>query len=165
MKDEEDIATYILCVDELVNTIRGLGEEVDELVVVQKILRMLPKRFNPKISALEERTSLDNMTRDQLHGTLVAYEMRIEDEESPRKEATFKASSEQAKKVNSRKEKSMKKLSFSGNDDFDEDIANFVQKIKRGTCKCKVRLPLKCFACARIGIFLHVVITSQVFFF
>ena len=30
MKDEEDIATYILHVDELVNTIRGLGEEVDE---------------------------------------------------------------------------------------------------------------------------------------
>ena len=59
----------------------------------------------------------------------------------------------------------MTKLSFSGNDDFDEDIANFVQKIKRGTCKCKVKLPLKCFACARIGIFLHVVVTSQVFFF
>ena len=53
MKDEEDIATYILCVVELVNTIRGLGEEVDESVVVHKILRKLPKRFNPKISSLE----------------------------------------------------------------------------------------------------------------
>ena len=108
MKDEEDIATYILCVDELVNTIRGLGEEVDELVVVHKILRTLPKRFNPKISALEERTDLDNMTVDQLHGTLVAYEMRIEDEESPRKEAAFEASSKQANKVKStKKDKSM----------------------------------------------------------
>ena len=48
------------------------------------------------------------MIVDQLHGTLVAYEMRIEDEESPRKEATFKASSKQAKKVNStKKDKSM----------------------------------------------------------
>ena len=83
MKDEEDIATYILCVVELVNTIRGLGEEVDESVVVHKILRTLPKRFNPKISALEERTDLDNMIVDQLNGTLVAYEIRIEDEESP----------------------------------------------------------------------------------
>ena len=52
MKDEEDIATYILCVVELVNTVRGLGEEVDESVVVHKILRKLPKRFNPKISSL-----------------------------------------------------------------------------------------------------------------
>ena len=52
MKDEDNIATYILRVDEIVNTIIGLGEEVDESIVVQKILRMLPKRFNPKISSL-----------------------------------------------------------------------------------------------------------------
>ena len=48
------------------------------------------------------------MTVDQLHGTLVAYGMSIEDEESPRKEATFKASSKQENKVNStNKDKSM----------------------------------------------------------
>ena len=34
MKDEEDIETYILRVDEHVNTIRGLGEEVNESIVV-----------------------------------------------------------------------------------------------------------------------------------
>ena len=34
MKDEEDIATYILRVDELVNTIRGVGEEVNHSIVV-----------------------------------------------------------------------------------------------------------------------------------
>ena len=49
MKDEEEITTYILPIDEFVNTIRGLGEEVDESLVAQKILSILPKRFNPKI--------------------------------------------------------------------------------------------------------------------
>ena len=68
------------------NTIRGLGEEVKEAIVDQKVLRNLPNRFNPKIYALEERTDLKNMTVDQLHGTLVAYEMIIEDEDTSRKE-------------------------------------------------------------------------------
>ena len=58
MNEDEDIAAYILRVDQLVNTIRGLGEEVEETIVVRKILRTLPKRFNPKIYALEERTDL-----------------------------------------------------------------------------------------------------------
>jgi hypothetical protein len=30
MKDEENVASYLLCVDEIVNTIRGLGEIVAE---------------------------------------------------------------------------------------------------------------------------------------
>ena len=58
MNEDEDIAAYILRVDHLVNTIRGLGEEAEETIVVRKILRTLPKRLNRKISALEERTDL-----------------------------------------------------------------------------------------------------------
>ena len=52
MNEDEDIASYILRVDQLVNTIRGLGEEVEEAIVVQKVIRTLPKRLNPKISSL-----------------------------------------------------------------------------------------------------------------
>ena len=36
MKEEENIATYFLQVDEIVNSIKGLGEKVDEQVIVQK---------------------------------------------------------------------------------------------------------------------------------
>ena len=53
MNEDEDIAAYILWGDQLVNTIRGLGEEVEETIVVWKILRPLSKRFNSKIYALE----------------------------------------------------------------------------------------------------------------
>jgi hypothetical protein len=35
------------------NVIIGLGEEIEEYVIVQKVLRSLPMRFNPEISALE----------------------------------------------------------------------------------------------------------------
>jgi hypothetical protein len=47
-----------------VNVIIGLGEEVDESIIVQKVLRSLPMRFDPKISTLEERAYLDSISMD-----------------------------------------------------------------------------------------------------
>jgi hypothetical protein len=58
MKEDEDIATYILQVDERVNAIRGLGEEIKGSVIFPKLLRSLPMRFDLKVSALEERVDL-----------------------------------------------------------------------------------------------------------
>jgi hypothetical protein len=54
MKEDEDITSYFLQVDETVNAIIGLGEEIEEYVIVQKVLRSLPMRFNHNISTLEE---------------------------------------------------------------------------------------------------------------
>jgi hypothetical protein len=78
MKEDEDIATYFLQVDEIVNVIKGLGEEIKGPMVVQKVLRSLPMRFDPKISSLEEREYLATLSMDELHGILTAYEMRTE---------------------------------------------------------------------------------------
>jgi hypothetical protein len=76
MKENENIATYFLRLDETVNAIRGLGEEFDESIIVQKVLRSLIMRFDPKVSALEEIIDLDSISMDDLHGNFTAYEMR-----------------------------------------------------------------------------------------
>jgi hypothetical protein len=76
MKEDENIVSYLLQVDETVNAIRGLGEEVDESIIVQKVLRSLPMRFDPNILAPEERKYLDSISMDELHGIFRAYEMR-----------------------------------------------------------------------------------------
>jgi hypothetical protein len=76
MKEDEDIAAYFLQVDETVNAIVGLGKEIIKSVIVQKVLRSLPMRFNPKISSLEERSDLNSISMDELHGIFTAYEMR-----------------------------------------------------------------------------------------
>jgi hypothetical protein len=78
MKEDEDIAAYFLRVDETVNAIIRLGKEIEESVIVQKVLRSLPMRFNPKISSLEERSDLNSISMDELHGIFTAYEMRTE---------------------------------------------------------------------------------------
>jgi hypothetical protein len=48
------------------NTIRGLGEEVYESMVIQKVLISLIIRFDPKISSLEETTYIDGLSMDEL---------------------------------------------------------------------------------------------------
>jgi hypothetical protein len=92
MKEDENIVAYFLRVDETVNAIIGFGEETKESVIVQKLLRSLLMRFDPKISTLEERADLDSISMDELHGIFTTYEMRTEQENPDIKEATFKAS-------------------------------------------------------------------------
>jgi uncharacterized lipoprotein YehR (DUF1307 family) len=77
MNEKEDISTYLIKVDEVVNTIRGLGEELDESLVIQKALRSLLLKYDAKVSAIEKTSDLTKMTMDELHGSLIAYEMRM----------------------------------------------------------------------------------------
>jgi hypothetical protein len=78
IKDKDSVASYLLCVDKIVNTIIGFGETIAEPMIVQKVLRPLPLRFHAEISAIEKINDLDKLKMDELHGILVAYEMRIE---------------------------------------------------------------------------------------
>jgi hypothetical protein len=76
MKEEENIVEYLLRVNEIFNTIKGLGEELDDKIVVQKVLRSLPMRYDPKVSTLEDQENLDKLIVDELHGIITTYEMR-----------------------------------------------------------------------------------------
>ena len=59
MGEEEDVDAYFQRVEEIVNTIRGLGEKMEPKLVVQKILRSLTPHYNPKVSAFEDREKLN----------------------------------------------------------------------------------------------------------
>jgi hypothetical protein len=91
MKENETIGKYFLRIEELVNAMKALGETIGEPSLVRKILRSLPDRFNPKVSAIEELNDLKTLQFDQLLGTLTAYEMRIIKDKPTSREALFKA--------------------------------------------------------------------------
>jgi hypothetical protein len=133
-----------------VNAIIGLGEEIEESVIVQKILRSLPMRFKPKISALEERSDLDSISMDELHGIFTAYEMSTEQENPDVKEEAFKAS-----KISKQKKKEQEE--YSSNSDAsedDEEVANFVKRLNKGTNgRYRGKLLLICFNCDGISHF------------
>ena len=129
---------------------RGLGEKVENTELVQKILRSPPMMFGSKFSTLEERKDLDKLSMDELHGILIAYEMRIEQENPSKKEVAFKVSKKTKKNNQNPKYCSCSSCS---EDLYDEEEANFVRKLKQGTKKFKGKLPFKCFNFSKIGHF------------
>ena len=117
---------------------KALGEKTPESIIVQKILRSLPSKFNPKVSAIEETTDWETLNMNQLLGNLTAYEMRLPQKKPSTREATFK--------TEKKKEEEEEICSCS-----DEEEAKFVKKLDRGSGKYKGKLPFKCFNCGRVG--------------
>ena len=116
------------------SVIKGLGEEVDESMIVQKVLRSLPMRFDPNISALKEREDMGMLSMDDLQGIFITYEIITKHENPSKKEAYFKASKKTKKKKNI---ESKPNCSCSNDSEKDEEISNFVMMLKRGTEKYK----------------------------
>ena len=58
MKDKENVVAYFLQVDEIVNTIKGLGEKAEEPMIVQKVLRSLLLRLDVNFFPLNKRRIL-----------------------------------------------------------------------------------------------------------
>ena len=108
------------------NVVRGLGENFPEEMIVQKLLSSLSLRYDSKISSFEDIIDLDKITRDELHGILTTYEMRIGQEGPSRKEVSLKASKD------SKKSKVLPKNHSKNSDD---EEALFVKKLKKGIGK------------------------------
>ena len=86
--------------------------------------------FDSKISSTEERSDPNTMTMDDIHGTLTAYEMRIEQEDLAGKEVAFKVTNKR------RTIKQNPKIEYNSDDDSDnEEEANFVRKLKKRNMK------------------------------
>jgi hypothetical protein len=134
MNEDETVNKYFLRVEELVNAMKGLGETIEDAFLVQKILRSLPNRFNPKFSAIEELNDLKTLSIDQLLGTLTASEMRISKDKSTTREAYFKQDKNEESEP-------------------DEIEAKFVRRLKKGSGKYQGKFPFKCFNCGKIGHF------------
>lgn len=139
MDDEEDITSYSLRVAEVVNSLKGLDENIKESTIVQKVLRSLSDRFDSKVSAIEKMKDLYTLKMDELHGILIAYEMRKGCPSS--KDVAFKAS----------KSRKGKELNANSDDSYVEsELAQFARRLKKGS-KLKGKHPLICFKCGKIG--------------
>lgn len=141
MKEDENIVTFFLRVDGVVKSIRGLGEKLEESIVVKKVLRSLPDRHDPKVSALEEYRELKTLKMDELQGVLIDYEMRKERYKPSRYITTFKES----------KREEAHQASDYSKEDSDEEEENFMRNLKKGSRKYEGKFPFKCFDCGRIG--------------
>jgi hypothetical protein len=75
MLEDECIQDYHLNILDIVNDFDSLGEKISDEKLVRKILRSVPKRFDMKVTAIEEAQDISSMKVDELVGSLQAFEL------------------------------------------------------------------------------------------
>ncbi|XP_022843115.1 uncharacterized protein LOC111366633 [Olea europaea var. sylvestris] len=116
MKDDETFDEFYAKLNDIVNSSFNLGERIPETKIVRKVLRSLPERFRPKVTAIEESKDLDEVKIEELVGSLQTYELTLS----------------QHKKGKSIALKSNKEGELSDTESLrDEEIAYFVKKFQK----------------------------------
>ncbi|CAF4193626.1 unnamed protein product, partial [Adineta steineri] len=148
MRTDEDIRSYQDRVDALVSKPKGLGMEglTDEMVA-KRVLRTVTRKFEPKVSVLEERE--DTPSSEQVFDILYCIETKLNQEDEPSaKETTFKSISTHEEASTSKQNGKIHSCNNLG----DEELQNFLARnLPRGSGKYKGKLSLKCFSCGKIG--------------
>lgn len=67
MNEDETIEAYMLQFNEVINLIRGLGKKMEDSIIVKKVLRYLPPRFDSEVSMIEEAKDLNSLGMDEMH--------------------------------------------------------------------------------------------------
>ena len=75
MNSDETIGGMHTRFTNIVNSLNNLGREIKTLDVVLKILRSLPRSWEPKRIAIEEAQDLQRLTLEELIGSLLSYEV------------------------------------------------------------------------------------------
>ena len=73
-ENSESISDYFSRVISIVHQLRRNGEKIDNAWVMEKILRSLDSKFSFVMIVIEESKNMEEMTVEQLMGSLQAYE-------------------------------------------------------------------------------------------
>ena len=79
-----------------INGLKSLRKEYTNVEMVRKILRCLPKAWEPKVTTIQEAKDLTKLSLDELMGSLMIHEMNHvkgdEDEGKEKRSIALKAS-------------------------------------------------------------------------
>ncbi|GAV63839.1 UBN2 domain-containing protein, partial [Cephalotus follicularis] len=80
MLENENISRMYACFNDIINALKGLGKVYTNHELVSKILRCLPKSWEPKVTAIEEAKDLSTLWLEDLLGSLMTHELRMSDQ-------------------------------------------------------------------------------------
>ncbi|XP_050897906.1 uncharacterized protein LOC127104795 [Lathyrus oleraceus] len=74
MKLGEGVSEYFPRVMSTANDMRNCGEDMNDVKIVEKILRSLTDNFNFVVCSIEESKDIDDLTADELQASLLVHE-------------------------------------------------------------------------------------------
>ncbi|RVW79986.1 hypothetical protein CK203_047441 [Vitis vinifera] len=90
MKPRESVSNYFLRTMAIINKMRIHGEKMEDVTVIEKILRSMTPKFNYVVCSIEESKDLDELSINELQGSLLVHEQKIIQED--KEEQALKAS-------------------------------------------------------------------------
>jgi hypothetical protein len=77
MTESENIDQFMTRVMGIVNQIRLTSEDIPDQIIVEKVLKILPNKYEMVVAAILESKDLSNFSIDELMGSLLTHETRI----------------------------------------------------------------------------------------
>lgn len=77
MKLGESISDYFSRTMVIANKMRIYGENVEDVIIIEKILRSMTAKFSHVVCSIEEANDLDNLSIDELQSSLMVHELRL----------------------------------------------------------------------------------------
>ncbi|XP_019429620.1 PREDICTED: uncharacterized protein LOC109337165 [Lupinus angustifolius] len=79
MEESERIGDYFTKILAITNQMKGYGEQISDLMIIEKIMRSLPQKFDFIVVVIEEAKDINVMKIEELQSSLEAHEMRLLD--------------------------------------------------------------------------------------
>lgn len=86
MKASEGVGEFALKLTSLVNEMRALGSKMEDIAVVEKLLRAVPDKFLPIVGTIEQWGDVTKMSVMEVIGRLKTYELTLKGRERDQEE-------------------------------------------------------------------------------
>ena len=120
MEVDESIPSMFTRSTNIINALKSLGKSYTNGEMVRKILRSLPKGWQPKVTAIQEAKDLNTLELDELMGSLMTHEITMKSHDDHDK-----------KKKKGKAFKSLIKEEESSDEDDDEEFAMMAKRFKK----------------------------------
>jgi len=77
MKEREGVDEYFARTLTIANKMKIHGEKIDQMVIIEKILRSMTSKFDYVVYLVKESNNLEILTIDELQSSLLVYEQRM----------------------------------------------------------------------------------------
>ncbi|XP_017420405.1 uncharacterized protein LOC108330431 [Vigna angularis] len=156
MMEGDKVREYFDQVIVITNQMKGCREIISDLMIIEKIMRSLPQKFDYIVVAIEESRELDKMKIKELQSSLEAHEMRLLDRNQIRRDdqalkvhhskneekKTFKKWKKKRGKGKWRNDKSSEDQDKSSTEEEGKPDKNFRKKDRRN---------VECYKCHKYG--------------